>query len=262
MFKVSLYLVASMIACGSQVEAAPLKLRSDSKTITTKSRAIEAEYSKDMRETQKPTSAIDNQKALVIEEGESLYEGTPSTQKLESVSGSSADYYSAGPMTNSFAYPSTLKMREDRKAGVALAVGGALGAVGFNMELNFEEADGVLAGFGFGPGYNSFQVAWKHAFEGDFVAPYTTLGYSRWYNSRGRSSDFDQSDILDRILTDEEKNEGRFGTDFVNASFGVQYNQLVGDFAGLSFYGEVTAMYEVKRSILLPSGSVGSVYYF
>ncbi len=39
---------------------------------------------------------------------------------------------------------------------------------GFNMEFNMEDADSVFAGFGTGPGYNSFQIVWKHAFEGDY----------------------------------------------------------------------------------------------
>jgi hypothetical protein len=146
--------------------------------------------------------------------------------------------------------------------GAGLSAGGSLGVVGFNVEFNFEDENGVLAGFGRGQGYDTVQLAWKHAFEGDYLAPYTTVGYSRWYNSRGGSSEHRKSDILDRVLTTKEKNEGRFGTDFVNASVGVQYNQLSGDLAGLSFFGELTAMVEVKRSVLLPNGAVGVLYYF
>lgn len=159
-------------------------------------------------------------------------------------------------------YESTLKMRTHRKVGTGVSVGGALGLMGFNVELNVEDADGAIAGFGQGQGYNSVQLAWKHAFEGDYLAPYFTAGYSRWYNSSGSTSAAQESDILDRVLTAEEKKSGRFGTDFVNSAFGLQYNQLSGDFRGLSIYGELMAMYEVKRSVLLPTGTVGAIYYF
>lgn len=161
-----------------------------------------------------------------------------------------------------YTYSSTLGMRQQLKVGAGLAVGGALGAMGFNMELNVEDADGAIAGFGTGQGYNSFQLAWKHAFEGDYLAPYFTAGYSRWYNSSGSTSAAEHSDILDRVLTANEKKTGRFGTDFVNAAFGLQYNQLSGDFRGVSVYAELMAMAEIKRGMLLPSGTVGALYYF
>ncbi|XGC80777.1 hypothetical protein ACES2L_15745 [Bdellovibrio bacteriovorus] len=160
----------------------------------------------------------------------------------------------------STSYASTLKMRDHRKVGAGFFFGGSSGMAGLNLELNFEDADGVLASFGQGPGYDAFQLSWKHAFEGDYLAPYTTLGYSRWYNSDGGRTR--NSDILDRVLTTNEKKSGQFGTNFINTSFGIQYNQLSGELAGMSFYGELTGMYEVSRSMLIPNGSVGALYYF
>ena len=159
-------------------------------------------------------------------------------------------------------YPSTLKMRESRKVGVGMSVGGQLGVAGVQGEFNFEDENGAVAGFGMGPGYNSIQLAWKHSFEGDYIAPYFTAGYSRWYNSRGHGDGWSNSGILDRVLTDDEKRSGRFGTNFVNGSFGLQYNQLSGDFAGVSCFAEVVAMYEITRSQLIPSGTFGALYYF
>ena len=161
---------------------------------------------------------------------------------------------------NNFA--STFSLREKRKVGAGMSIGGALGFVGFNMELNFEESQGVLAGFGTGPGFNSIQISWKQAFDGDFLAPYTTAGYSRWYNSHGSSDDYRKSGVLDRVLTAEEKRTGQFGADFVHAALGLQYNQLTGEFSGISLFGEIMALLEVKRAVLLPTGTVGALYYF
>ena len=164
--------------------------------------------------------------------------------------------------SNTMTYTSTLKMRENLRMGAGIAVGGQLGTVGINGEFNFEDENSVIGGFGTGPGYNSFQLAWKHAFDGDYIAPYFTAGYSRWYNSRGHGDSWKDSSILDRVLTDDEKKTGRFGTDFLNASFGIQYNQLSGTFYGFSCFAEVVGMYEVKRAQLIPSGTVGTIYYF
>lgn len=204
------------------------------------------------------SATTEHQGPIVVQESYSQ----PTTKKkveILSIPGASNTYYSGEQLAG---YQSTLKMREERKVGAGIAVGGALGFVGATIEFNFEDADGVVAGFGTGPGYNSIQLAWKHAFEGDFLAPYTTIGYSRWYNSRGRTDDYRNSDILDRVLTENEKIDGRFGTNFVNASLGLQYNQLDGDLQGLSFFGELTAMYEFNSAKLLPNGSVGALYYF
>lgn len=186
--------------------------------------------------------------------------GSSTKTDIRSIPGAGNTYYSG--VVDSTSYATTLKMRDDRKVGAGIFVGGSSGATGFNIEFNFEDADGVLTGFGTGPGYNAVQIAWKHAFDGDYLAPYTALGYSRWYNSSGDIGNLKKSDVLNRVLTASEKSSGHFGTDFVNASIGVQYNQLTGDYAGLSFYGELTGMWEVKRSMLLPNGSVGAIYYF
>lgn len=237
MFRNSVFsLGALFVFIISQAQAAEVSLSADPKDIKSKTRVIEVEYSREMRRS-------------------APSHGT----EIRSIPGAT-NTYAAG--VDSFSYASTLKMREDRKVGVGPSAGGSLGVVGFNIEFNFEDADGAVAGFGAGPGYNSVQVAWKHAFEGDYLAPYVTAGYSRWYNSIGGSAEYNKSDILDRVLTSKEKSEGRFGTDFVNASIGVQYNQLSGDFAGISFFGELTTMVEIKRSILLPNGAVGALYYF
>ncbi|MBV2167205.1 MAG: hypothetical protein KUL82_00750 [Bdellovibrio sp.] len=255
MFKLSVCSMGAAFFLGlSLAQGASLGLGSDPKTIKAKSSSIESEYSRNMRaekQGEEVKSAAPKVTVPAVRPGSVAAE-------IRSIPGATNTYYSQ----NSFSYSSTLKMREDRKVGAGLSVGGTLGLAGFNMELNFEDADGVIAGFGTGPGYNSVQLAWKHAFEGDYLAPYASVGYSRWYNSRGSSNNYGSSDILDRVLTSNEKKTGQFGTDFVNTSLGLQYNQLTGDLAGLSFFGELTAMWEVKRSMLLPNGSIGAIYYF
>lgn len=160
------------------------------------------------------------------------------------------------------AFESNLKMRDQRRFGVGLEAGGTLGLYGADVELNIEDADGVKAGFGGGPGYNSFALLWKHNFEGDNLAPYTSVGYSRWYNSAGDTKAVHDSSILSRVLSDDDKRTGRFATNFLTGSVGLQYAHLSGEFAGASFFAELTLLGEVERSVLVPTGAVGAMYYF
>lgn len=161
----------------------------------------------------------------------------------------------------SFYYPSNYKLREDRKVGAGIAVGGATGAMGGIVELNIEDADGVLAGFGTGSGYQTMALSWKHSFEGEYFTPYTTLGLAHWWDS-GKSGDISDSSLLKNFLSDEEKRSGNFGIELLTGSAGMQFNQLTGELAGSSFFIEFGGLYSFDQSKLLPTGSIGALYYF
>lgn len=158
-------------------------------------------------------------------------------------------------------YESNYKLRQDRKVGAGLGVGGALGGVGGLFELNVEDENATLVGFGTGTGYQTLVLAWKKSFEGEYFTPYTTLGYAHWWDS-GSKSQADRSSTLNNFLSDNEKATNNFGLDLVTGSFGMQYNQLSGEFAGSSFYLELGALLSLENTKLLPTGSVGALYYF
>jgi hypothetical protein len=158
-------------------------------------------------------------------------------------------------------YKDNLSLRDTRKVGLGLALGGSLGNYGFNLEINFEDMDGAVAGLGGGDGYGSVNVLWKHSFLGDTVAPYTSLGYSRWYNSSG-TGNYQKSAILEQVLTEDQKSSGRFSTDFISGALGLQHIQLNGSMAGTSLFAEIVLLGEVHRGLLVPTGSVGVAYYF
>ncbi len=244
-------LIIGLILAGN---ASAAVLSSDSKTISTKARSIEKDYSRSMR-TEREEHQMATQPPVEIIRPE------PGFAEDEMLAPQPA-MYQEPEATEYISYASTLKMREDLKVGAGAVLGGQLGQMGINLEFNFEDINGVIAGFGRGPGYNSFQLAWKHSFDGDYLAPYTTAGYSRWYNSAGGSKEYTKSDVLDRVLTDAEKRDGRFGTDFLFGSAGIQYNQLSGPLSGFSVYAELILLAEMKRSMLLPTGAVGTTYYF
>ena len=158
-------------------------------------------------------------------------------------------------------YKDNFALREARKIGVAFGVGGTLGLYGLNIEVNFEDENAGYAGFGGGDGFKSFNIGWKHSFEGDTIAPYASTGYSRWYDSSD-SGNYNNSAILDRVLTKSQKESGRFATDFISGALGLQYTHLTGYMAGTSLFAEVVLLGELNSGIFVPTGSAGGAYYF
>ena len=159
-------------------------------------------------------------------------------------------------------YASNLEMKAYKKFGIGLVAGGATGLLGLNAEINLDSIEAVVIGLGTGPSYNSFNLGWKHNFIGNYLSPYTKVGYSKWFNSPGSSSSAADSDILKRVLTTDEIKNNRFSADFIVASAGLEYNQLEGDLAGVNFYGELVMLTEFKNTTLIPAGAIGIIYYY
>ncbi len=158
-------------------------------------------------------------------------------------------------------YASAYKMREQKKVGLGVAFGGALGLAGLNLELNFEDSNSALGGFGVGPGYNSFFLAWKHIEDTRDLSLYYELGYSRWYSNSNSNGNPKNSSTLKAVF-DNKDFKNPLSADFLVGTLGTQFYQLNGTIAGMSFYGELNLMYELGKQRLVPSGGIGSTYYF
>ena len=141
-------------------------------------------------------------------------------------------------------------------------VGGATGLLGLNLEMNVEPNEAVVFGLGAGQSYNAFSIQWKHNFIGNYLSPYTKVGYSKWFNSAGGANSASDSDILKLVLSDDELRNNRFGADFIVGSGGLEYNQLEGELSGVNLFAELVLMAEVKKSVFIPSGAVGINYYY
>lgn len=172
----------------------------------------------------------------------------------------SAEIVSTESMAIKNDYANNLKLREERRMGISTQVGGTAGLFGLGLELNIEDQDGAMIGAGFGSGYSTFTIGWKHSFEGTVFTPYTTLGWSRWYNSTGTIEP--ESHILRGMLTSDEIREGRFGLDLIVAGLGMQYQELGGEWAGGGFFGEMNLVASPFRGQLLPTAAVGATYLF
>ena len=155
---------------------------------------------------------------------------------------------------------SNLKLFQAKKVGFGFQSGAESAALGFRLALNIEDQDGASAGFGYGSGFQTFTMAWRHHFEGEYFTPYTHLGWSRWHNS-SRSEKI-SSYILNAQLNSDEQRTGRFGLDFILASAGMQYQELSGDLQGLTFNLEAGILHSLRDGQLFPTASFGAGYYF
>ncbi|GIL17099.1 MAG: hypothetical protein BroJett040_08500 [Oligoflexia bacterium] len=208
------------------------------------------------------TSTAFAQQAVLIEEVEV---NNPHT-KVESQRGSYlSESKKLSEVFSGGSYSDTYAMRAKRRVGVGFSAAGQMGMAGVMIELNYAVDDAAVVGFGGGPRYNSLSMQWKHVFGGKTIAPYTTLGYSRWYNSSNDKKSFQTSTpniLASKFLTEDEKKTGRFGKDIFTPSAGLQYNHLQGQYAGLSLFAEIVLLVNIGDWEQSPTGSVGSIYYF
>ena len=162
-------------------------------------------------------------------------------------------------------YDSTLSMRAQRRVGAGLQIGGQAGMAGINLELNITPENSALLGFGGGPKYNSFSLAWKYIFGGNMFAPYFSTTLSRWYNAGKGSANFNDSNpsfLVNKFLTADERRSGVFGKDLLIPAFGLQMNLLKGKYAGFSVYTEIMMAINLDGFDQVPTGTMGTMYYF
>lgn len=159
-------------------------------------------------------------------------------------------------------YDSNYELKTYKKIGLGVSTGGLTGGFGFNLEVNLQPEDALAFGIGSGKAYNSFHIAWKHNYEAAYLSPYTKVGYSNWFNSNGSSGDASSSDILKRVLSENQIKENKFSANFLAAGMGLEYNQLEGELAGVNFYGELMVLGELNSSVYLPTAGLGLTYFY
>jgi hypothetical protein len=159
-------------------------------------------------------------------------------------------------------YSSNLHLKQHKKFGVEVALGGSSGVAGVGAELNLDPATALVVGMGTGPSYGTFNVAGKYNFEGYYFSPYAKAGYAKWFDAGTDKSSASDSDILRQIYSSKELKAGKFDANFATASIGAEYNQLEGELSGLNFFGEVTAMVEMEKIKIIPTGSVCIIYFY
>lgn len=159
-------------------------------------------------------------------------------------------------------YDSNYELKNYKKIGLGVSTGGLTGALGFNLEVNILPQDAFVFGIGSGKAYNSFHMAWKHNFESEYLSPYTKVGYSNWFNSNSSTAEASSSDILRRVLSENQIKENKFSANFLAAGMGLEYNQLEGELSGVNFHGELLVLGELNSSVYLPTAGLGMTYFY
>ncbi len=158
---------------------------------------------------------------------------------------------------------SGVEMRKIRRFGVGLQAAGSLGLGGAILDLNFTPNWSFGAGFGGGEGFQSFMFQGRYVLAGDWLMPYLAFGYTNWASTgKGTITKSTPSYLADKILTGDERQSGQFQKNLFFPSFGLQFMQLHGDWAGFSLFGEISAMLDLTQFVAAPTGSLGVLYYF
>lgn len=159
-------------------------------------------------------------------------------------------------------YDSNYELKNYKKLGLGISTGGLSGGFGFNLEVNVQPQDAIAFGLGTGMAYNTFHIAWKHNFESNYLSPYTKAGYANWFNANSPNGDASSSDILKRVLTENQIKNNKFSANFIAAGMGLEYNQLEGELSGVNFYGELMVLGELNSSVYLPTAGLGLTYFY
>lgn len=159
-------------------------------------------------------------------------------------------------------YDSNYDLKNYKKIGLGISTGGLTGGFGFNLEVNIKPQDALGFGIGMGKAYNTFHIAWKHNYESAYLSPYTKVGYANWFNANGSQAEASSSDILRRVLSEQQMRDNKFSANFLAGGMGLEYNQLEGELSGVNFYGELMVLGELNTSVYLPTAGVGLTYFY
>ncbi|HEX4923015.1 MAG TPA: hypothetical protein VFV50_02980 [Bdellovibrionales bacterium] len=158
-----------------------------------------------------------------------------------------------------------LAMRKVRRVAIGASAAGPLGFAGANLELNFTDRWGVGAGFGGSTNYQAYTFQIKHVLAGEWLLPYMSFGYSKWYTAgtpKGPIRETNPAFLTERFLSPEQKHLGDFSVHLLYPSFGLQYVQLGGAWAGFSVFTEILMLVDVEDFEAVPTGTLGMLYYF
>jgi len=166
-------------------------------------------------------------------------------------------------VTSKIAHNSS-EFRALRKVGIGLSAAGAQGVVGSTIELNFTSEVSLATHFGLGDSYQSFGLSLKRIIAGRSFAPYISGGFARWYTVRegGPINNSTPGFLADRFLTEKQKAEGKFSRTMIYPALGIQYLQLDGSWAGMSFFAEVLMLLDIDDFHSAATGGMGMMYYF
>ena len=156
-------------------------------------------------------------------------------------------------------------LRKLRRAGIGVSAAGALGLAGISLELNLTPENSFKAGYGGGPGYQSYNIEMKRTMGSGAFLPYMGGGFAHWYTSGSKHESITTTTpnfLAEKFMTEDEKRQGIINENILYPSIGLQFIQLGEPMAGSSIYMELMVLVEVGQMQAVPTGSFGYTYYF
>lgn len=160
-------------------------------------------------------------------------------------------------------FETSLDLHRQRKVGVGIAAGGPTGTMGAFLQMHFALDVGINVGYGFGRGFNSFNVGFRNFLSTGAFNPYWGVSYARW---TGRGENLENSGtnslLSEKFLSETEKRTGEFSEDLIYPSFGLQIYKMSGDWAGAAIYAEINYLIDMQDLVAGATGGLGFVTYF
>ncbi len=198
--------------------------------------------------------------AILIEEGNKPLK-SPHAEKITK-SGETSTVLESD--SSEVSHRSFAELKSRRRVAAGGQIAGGSGLIGTQIELNFTPYNAFTVGFGGSSGFQSFQFLWKRTLSGTVFVPYLSLGLAHWM-SQGDGQPLRKTSpayLEGQLLNEEQKATGKFTKEFLIPAFGLQYFQLFGSAVGSSVYAEVDLMTDLTRGLVVPTGSLGFLYYF
>lgn len=146
------------------------------------------------------------------------------------------------------------QIREERRFGVGASLGGGLGVVGFEVDVNINDWLSLTGGYGAGIEFHSWTVKARALLPGAWVAPYAAFGVGRWWAGPTGESRPGPGLLAGRLLAPGEDAAQGFDVVLVYPAVGVQWMLP----SAFSFYAEMQClfrMFSLRNAFYLGAGA-------
>ncbi len=158
---------------------------------------------------------------------------------------------------------SVTELKARRKVGLSASAAGSSGLVGVGFEIQFVPEVSWSAGVGAGGVFRSLFSEGRYYFVGKSFSTYLGAGVANWSSRSGRRpiSETVPQFLVDRFLSEEERQSGRFSETLFYPAIGVQYMQLRGPWAGVGISVALLMLLDLDEMGSAPTATMGLSYY-
>lgn len=120
------------------------------------------------------------------------------------------------------------QLKMQRRFGVGVGFGGLYSVLGIDADVNLTENFSIGGGLGTGVDYSSFLVRGRYYLLGEWVSPYLSLAFGRWWTTGTPNGTVGPSVLANRFLDAGQDLRDGFSVYIVSPAVGVQYMNPMG----------------------------------